>query len=317
MNESEKISLSFIIFTYNSSAIVKKTLSHLKKAIDYYTVEHEIILVDNNSTDNTIEIVKEFCSKSEIAINILNNPKQGLAFSRSVGVKNANKEFICFIDDDNFLFKNWIKVLTETINVYNPDVIGCTTIGISDSPLPDWWDKYKQYYACGVRFSESGFLQNPLHKMWGAGLTARKKYVQPALLKKDLLCTGRIGKKQMTGEDAELNYRMRLMGASFYNCNDLVLYHFMRPQRLNKEHLKKTFIGNGLAAINLDIYKYLLTGKKRYKLFNMAFLVLLGAPYLSYKHNVNYFNYVLPRFNSLKERIRIQKEFKKIFSKIN
>jgi glycosyltransferase involved in cell wall biosynthesis len=317
MNKTEKISFSFIIFTYNSGAIIKKTLSHLKKAIKYYTVEHEIILVDNNSNDNTIEIVKEFCLKSEIEITILNNPKQGLAFSRTVGVKIANKEFICFIDDDNFLFENWIKVLTKTINDHNPDVIGCRTIGISDTELPDWWGKYKQYYACGVRFPESGFLQNPLHKMWGAGLTARKKYVQPALLKQDLLCTGRIGKKQMTGEDAELNYRMRLLGASFYNCNDLVLSHFMRPQRLNKEHLNKTFKGNGLAAINLDIYKYLLTGKKRYKLFNMAVLVLLGAPYLSYRHNVNYFNYILPRFNSLKDRVKTQKEFKELFSQIN
>lgn len=317
MTKTEKISFTFIVFTYNSGAIINKTLSYLEKALKCHNVEHEIILVDNNSNDNTIEIVKKFCVKSELEVKILNNPKQGLAFSRKMGVEFAKKEFICFIDDDNFLFENWIMVLTKTINDYNPDVIGCRTIGISDKELPSWWDKFKEYYACGSRFPKSGFLQNPLHKMWGAGLTARRKYVKPALLKQDLLCTGRIGKEQMTGEDAELNYRMRLLGASFYNCNDLVLYHFMRPERLYKEHLIKTFRGNGLAAINLEIYKYLLTSKKIYKLYNMAFLVLLAAPYLSYRYNVNYFNYILPRFYTLKDRLKIQKDLKELFSVLN
>lgn len=317
MNKTEKISFSFIIFTYNSSAIIKKALFHLQKAINFNLVSHEIILVDNNSSDNTIEIVKSFNVKNNLKIKIINNPIQGLAFSRREGVKIASKEFICFIDDDNFVHENWVKVLTETIKKYNPDVIGCRTIGIANEKFPKWWEKHKKSYACGTRFEKSGFLHNPLHKMWGAGLTARKKYVKPALLKKDLLCTGRIGKKQMTGEDAELNYRMRLMGAKFYNCNELVLDHFMRPERLTKQHLNKTFEGNGLAAIILDIYKYPLTKKKRYKLLNLAILVLLGGIYLSIKYHNNYYRFVMPRFNSLNKRMKIQNEIKNIFMQID
>ena len=48
-------------------------------------------------------------------------------------VKN---EYVCFIDDDNFVNTDWTK-LTEIINEYNPDVIGCSTKGISDVEFPD------------------------------------------------------------------------------------------------------------------------------------------------------------------------------------
>ena len=309
-------SFSFVVFTYNSSDLIQTTLRHLKKTIDNYQIENEILLVDNNSNDNTIEIVNEFSKQYDLEIRIINNSRQGLAYSRIEGVKAASKEYICFIDDDNFVHPNWTKVLTETINSHNPDVIGCSTIGISSVELPDWWEKYKQYYACGKRYSKSGFLENPLHKMWGAGLTVKRKFAEPALLRRDLLCTGRIGKKQMTGEDAELNYRVRLLGGTFYNCNELVLDHFMRPHRLNKNHLKKTFQGNGLAAINLDLYKYLITNNLKYKLIILALLILIAAPYLTWKHKSNYYKYIIPRFKFHKERIAKQQELKMLFQPI-
>jgi glycosyltransferase involved in cell wall biosynthesis len=310
-------SLSIIVFTYNSFDLIEKTLEHLNAAIRYSNIEHEIILVDNNSTDNTIELVEHFAQMNSIEIKIIHNPKQGLSYSRIEGVKAASKEFICFIDDDNFISETWVETLKNIIVEYNPDVIGCRTIGISDIPFPSWWEKYQGVYACGTRFKESGFLKNPLNKMWGAGLTARTKYIKPALFLMDLLCTDRIGEKQMTGGDAELNYRMRLLGAKFYNSNELSLMHFMRAGRFTKKHLNNTREGNGLAGINLDVYKFLLTNKKRYKLFNLALLILFGALPLSIKYKSNYLKFALMRFKSLNQRLVIQENIKRIFIPIN
>jgi len=305
--------ISFIIFTYNSEDLISRTLTHIIDAIIFHPIENEIIVVDNNSVDSTLKLVKLFSKENSIDIKIVENKKQGLSYSRIEGIKVACKEFVCFIDDDNFISEDWIKTLAKIISEHNPDIIGCRTIGISDAPFPDWWEKYQNYYACGKRFDYDGFLRNPLDKVWGAGLTVKRKFVKPALLRMDLLCTGRVGTKQMSGEDVEMIYRMKLLGASIYNSNELFLEHFMRSGRLTKNHLQKTRTGNALGAINLDVYKYLLTNKKRYKLFNLAVLIFVGAIPLSLKYKVNYFKYAILRFRSLKERKKLQEKISDLF----
>ena len=310
-------SLSFIVFTYNSSDIIHRNLKHVQKALSFFQTDYELILVDNNSSDNTLEIVKAFALENNLHIKIIQNTIQGLSFSRREGVKFASKEFVCFIDDDNFISENWIETLCEIIIKKNPDVIGCRTIGIADIPFPKWWKKHHFTYACGSRFKDTGFLNNPLDKMWGAGLTVRTKFIKPALLKMDLICTGRIGNIQMSGEDTEMNYRLRLLGATFYNSNELYLQHYMRTGRLTKKHLRKTRIGNANGAVNLDAYRFLLTNEKKYKLFNFALLILLGSLPLSIKYKVNYFKYALMRFKTLKKRLKQQRIIKQKFVDIN
>ena len=310
-------SLSFIIFTYNSSDLIERCLHHVKSAIEYFPIENEVLLVDNNSTDRTIDLVKKFEIENNFKINIIKNPRQGLSFSRIEGIKLASKKFVCFIDDDNYISERWIETLVNIIHEQNPDVIGCRTIGIADIPFPKWWKKHDCTYACGTRFKDTGFLNNPLDKLWGAGLVARTIFLKPALLNMDLLCTGRIGNKQMSGEDVEINYRMRLLGATFYNSNELYLQHHMRAGRLTKEHLRKTLTGNAIGAVNLDVYKYLLTNDKKYKLFNFSLLILLGSVPLSIKYKVNYLKYALMRFKTLKKRLEQQRIIKQKFVNLN
>ena len=75
-------SITFIIFTYNSSDLIIRNIKHIKKAIEYSPIEHEVLLVDNNSTDKTIELVKTFSSINHFPVKIIKNPRQGLSFSR-------------------------------------------------------------------------------------------------------------------------------------------------------------------------------------------------------------------------------------------
>ena len=303
-------SLTFIIFTYNSGDLIERNLNHIKAAIDYNPIEHEIIVVDNNSTDNTVQVVKKFIKDNHLDIKIVKNDIKGIVYSRIEGIKRATKDFISLIDDDNFIDKTWIAKLKGVIENYNPDVIGCRTICIADVPFPKWWQKYKGNYACGSRFTDSGYLNNPLHKMWSAGLSGRAKFLKPAMLLMEPLCIGSI---KLRGEDSEINYRMRLMGARFYISNDLVLKHYMRTERLTKKYLLKIREGSAYGAINLDVYKYLLTNKRKYKLFNMAILILLGTPILSFRYKINYLKFALLRFKTLKQRQIIQKKIKTTF----
>ncbi|MEK9176187.1 MAG: glycosyltransferase, partial [Patescibacteria group bacterium] len=98
--------VSIIIITWN----VERTISSVLETIiaqDYPRKLIEVIAVDGNSTDKTVEILR----RSKLEINIVQSeyPKDPEA-CRGVGLRHAKGEIICFIDSDNYLpDKNWLE----------------------------------------------------------------------------------------------------------------------------------------------------------------------------------------------------------------
>lgn len=307
------ISVSFVVFTYNSEDIINRTLKSIKNAIDFYPVNYEVIIIDNNSSDETIKKIKLFNSNNSFSSKIIINKKQGLIFSRIKCIHFVKNEYVCFIDDDNFVNIDWIKKLTEIINEYNPDVIGCSTKGISDVEFPDWWKKYSLVYACGKRFKKTGFKNNKLDKFWGAGFTCKKNLLKESLLKMDFLCTGRTGDFLLSGEDSELNYRLRFLNASFYYSNELSLNHFMRDKRLTISYLKRTMIGNYISSIRLDSYRELLSNNFIFKIEVIAIIMLFLSPFSSISHRLNFISLSILRFKELKNNRINRDKIKSVF----
>lgn len=92
--------ISFIVPAYNSEETIRLCL----KSIFAQTSEtNEVIVVDNNSTDSTGSIAKEF------PVRLIHEPKQGRSHARNAGAKVAKNEFLAFIDSDVILDPNWAE----------------------------------------------------------------------------------------------------------------------------------------------------------------------------------------------------------------
>ena len=103
--------ISFIIPTYNESTAIEKTLSELLEAISDHD---EIIVVDGNSEDNTIQIVKNFSE-----VKIINSQQRGRAVQMNTGAEKAQKEFILFLHADSSINSIGINKLKQTIKDKN------------------------------------------------------------------------------------------------------------------------------------------------------------------------------------------------------
>lgn len=308
----KKFSITYVIFTYNSSDLIHRTLDALRCAIEYHKIKNQVLLVDNNSSDDTLNIVKNFITENNFSLKIIVNKKPGLIYSRVKAIDFVTSDFVCFIDDDNFIHKNWNEVLEKVIIKYNPDVIGCSTVGISKTKFPKWWKKFKLVYACGKRYKKSKFINNRLDKFWGAGLTCRANMLRVILKKMDFFCTGRMGEKLLSGEDVEINYRLRLLGATFFNCNELIIDHFIREKRLKKDFLKKTILGNLKSAVLLDSYRYILTKKIIYRIDVMVILGFFYCIIKSIENKQNLMSVSLDRlfhYKINKRNVRLIKKF--------
>ena len=102
--------VSIIVPTYNSQKTIEVCLSNIIEESKKF--ESEIIVIDDNSSDQTIEIVKKF--KLIKLIELENN--EGVGNARNIGADNAKYEILCFIDSDLIITKNSIMNLVKKLN---------------------------------------------------------------------------------------------------------------------------------------------------------------------------------------------------------
>lgn len=101
--------ISIVICTYNRASSLRKTLESLRQMTVPPDLKWELIVVDNNSRDNTREVVEEFKLTSGIDVRHILEPKQGLGNARNAGITSARGEIVAFTDDDIFADANWLS----------------------------------------------------------------------------------------------------------------------------------------------------------------------------------------------------------------
>lgn len=107
---------------------IYKVENYLKKCIDSvinqtYT-KLEIILVDDGSPDKCGDICNEY-SKKDARIKVIHKENGGLSDARNAGIKGATGKYIAFIDPDDYVDSNYIKILYENIISTNSDISIC------------------------------------------------------------------------------------------------------------------------------------------------------------------------------------------------
>ena len=154
--------ISVVIPTYNRGVLLKKAIESVV-AQSYENIE--IIIVDNNSTDNTDEVISSFVD-SRIKVYKIHN--QGIiAASRNLGIKNAEGDWIALLDSDDYWFPSRLEaVLKYTASPYQFDVISTDEIQLCSTTKktsklvygPLRGNAYKNLLLLGNRLSPSSSL---------------------------------------------------------------------------------------------------------------------------------------------------------------
>jgi len=113
--------VSIIIINHNGKSNLEKCLQSLKK-ID--NKNHEILIVDNNSTDDSIEFIKK--NYSEIVIIKLEK-NYGFAKPNNIGAKKAKGDLLLFLNNDTVVTENFVNDLVTTITS-DPKIAICQSL---------------------------------------------------------------------------------------------------------------------------------------------------------------------------------------------
>lgn len=121
--------VSVIIPVYNGEKYLEKCLDSV---INQSYKDLEIIVINDGSVDNTLNILKEY-QKKDKRIIIIDKKNEGQAIARNIGLSKATGKYVTFIDSDDFVDLNMINDFVINSLKYDADVVVCNLRGIKDN----------------------------------------------------------------------------------------------------------------------------------------------------------------------------------------
>ena len=114
-----EMKFSFVIPVYNTGNLLKKCIASITNSI---SSDYEIIIIDDGSTDNSVEIINELVELYP-AIRLLRQPNSGQGAARNAGIRAARGEYIWFVDSDDWLLDGAVLRVAKVVEANSPDVV--------------------------------------------------------------------------------------------------------------------------------------------------------------------------------------------------
>lgn len=269
--------ISVILCCHNSEHVLAPSIRALASQIISDLIPCEVILVDNNSTDRTIEMAKDNWESKEIKLRIVQEETPGLVFARIRGTVEVKHKITIFVDDDNILMPDYLSRVYHLFNnMPSVGVIGGFNKALTKGSFPWWFKDFMSVYACGPQRSTSGFVTYTRKYLFGAGLSIRTEILKKIFFSNFLsYLVGRTGDRLLRGEDSEICMKCILMGWELWYDELLCLEHYIQRKRLSWSYVCEALTGVGRAAVILDIYKRLINESKKSNCFHLFYDILI------------------------------------------
>lgn len=233
-----EVSLSVVVCTYNRADLLKRLLTSLSR-MQADPKDYEVIVVDNNSTDDTMRVTEPFC-QSNPHFRYVFEIRQGLSHARNRGWQEARGEYVAYLDDECTVLENWVTVALELTRAPAADVFGGPYFGDHLQSPPVWWQSTYESY----QLSETARFLNEGEFIRGANLLIRKSILEASHgFDTDL---GMKGDDAAYGEETEWQrrYRKNTKNPTIYYDPKLFVYHLVRKEKYDLRYmLQSRFLG--------------------------------------------------------------------------
>lgn len=245
--------ITVAIPTFNGVQRLPLVIDHLNNQRNADKIAWEILIVDNNSTDETSEKLNEWLNDWQFPwpLKITFEHRQGAGYARHHAISVARGDYVAFLDDDNLPEASWLDEVSKFIDS-SPHVgaFNGQIIGDLEGEIPHEFDAIKSFLA--IREHNESPVINPsnLQLLPSAGLVV-KRIAWLSSLPDTLVLGGRVGSSLVGGEDYEALLWMSRQGWAIEYAPKLVIHHRIPRHRLKKEYLTKLAYSIGLSTYSL------------------------------------------------------------------
>lgn len=241
------MNLTVILVTFNRCQSLATALESVVQSILPPSVSWEVLVVDNNSTDQTPQTVEEFSRQYPGRVRYLFEPTSGKSHGLNAGIAAARGDIVAFVDDDVTVEKTWLHNLSAPLQNSELAGIGGRILFPSNSSLPEWVSLEQPYNMGGILAGfDHGAEPGPLNEPpYGTNMAFPKRvFKKYGGFRLDL---GPRPGSQLRNEDTEFGRRLLTAGERLWYEPSAVVYHPVPQQRLKKEYFLEWWFDFGRA----------------------------------------------------------------------
>jgi glycosyltransferase involved in cell wall biosynthesis len=239
--------ITIAICTWNRCPLLRQTLERLTD-IAASGVEWEVLVVDNNSTDQTQQVAERF--RGVLPLRVVFEGRPGLSHARNRAMLEARGDYIAWIDDDVLVAEQWLGSLVAAIRRFpDADAFG--------GPIDPWFPTPPEPAVlsafpilakgfCGLDYGQDETVLRPDQHIHGANMTFAARAIRglrfdPAL--------GTVAGSGLSGEDFEFLEQVRARGGTVRWVPAMRVSHYVDPSRMTVAYLSRFYRDRGRTLV--------------------------------------------------------------------
>ena len=232
--------LTVAVCTYNRSDGLAQTLERILAAGSPVSLEVEILVINNNSTDDTEAVIKRFRERDPRVRGVF-EAKQGHSNARNAAIAAARGAYIAFTDDDVLVDEGWLRDLARVVAEESPGCVGGKVLPVWEGGKPDWMGPELYPMLALLDFHVDRVRLN-IPKLWGANLCIDK--TMALALGGFSTKTGRSKTMLCSGDDTEFVGRAIAAGYKVIYDPKPTVWHRIGSDRGRKGYFRKWWYDN-------------------------------------------------------------------------
>lgn len=268
--------ITVILCTHNRAGCLGEALQSVLASELPSSVEWEVLVVDNNSSDQTCAVAKEFCLRYPGRVRYLFEEHQGLSFARNAGIQEARGDVLAFMDDDVTVGPMWLQNLTAALLDGSWTGAG-GPIRLQGNFVPPRWLRLEGSFSMGGALAALFDLGETPVELRQAPYGTNMAYAKSMFQKYGGFRTdlGRNGSSLIGKEDTEFGARLLAAGERLWYEPSAVVYHPVLQERVSKRYFLAWWFSCGRATVRERGTRPGVLGVPRY--FFSAGMVALSA----------------------------------------
>ncbi|HJR58574.1 MAG TPA: glycosyltransferase [Vicinamibacterales bacterium] len=240
--------LDVIIPTFNRAPLLRRALESLLTADRPERLDVSVTVVDNRSTDDTRSVVESFEPRFEGRLHYLYEPDPGRSNALNTGIAASRADLVGMIDDDEQVDRGWLLTIAAAFEDPTTDFIGGPYLPVWGGDRPVWLGRA---YGSVVGWAECGDTIQQFGPPFEAMLMGGNAVIRRSVLERvgpyavDLGRTP--GGRLLSCEDEDMFARLLLIGARGFYRPDLIIHHYVPPERLTKRYFRRWCFWRGVS----------------------------------------------------------------------
>ena len=224
--------IAVVLPTYNRCGLLPRAIDSFLSARVPDEVTATLVVVDNNSRDETKAVVADYVARHPSRIRYLFEGKQGRHHALNTGIDQSSSDVVAFFDDDEVMDRNWLVVIARNFADDTVDYLG-------GEMRPDWEAEAPDWVPSGYN-GVLGIVHNgDQRRQYGSqGFNAMLIGGNNAIRRRVLEQCGPYSAEFMYAEDSYMNLQLDRIGATGFYDPELIVLHHVPKKRLTKKYFR-------------------------------------------------------------------------------